>query len=769
MDEILAALEAIESPGSFSTEKTAKADNFEIKLNKIGTLEFPISESQINALIALAQPAKFGWKDQTILDENVRKVWEISKSKLRIGKKQWDKKFAPLLDEIKNELGLPKKSKLVAELHNMLIYEPGHFFKPHQDSEKTDGMVASLVIILPTTHEGGELIIDHRGIKKIHKFKPSKIARMACIAFYADCYHEVKEVTSGYRVSLTYNLILEKYQGQLETLYERDVSSKLTQAVTHYFYPKTVNANRRTPLKMVYLLDHQYTQHSLSWDSLKNADRTRMDALLKIADDLNLDAHLALADMKETWDCEFDYEEYRYRKKNRFHEEEEEEAIPSYITDTDTTLKYWLNREGADAGYQEFSPDHREVCWTGANNHFEPYASEYEGWMGNYGNTLDRWYHRAAIILWRKDDYYPVLFEMDQESFINEIFLLMKSETKRVKLQEMLRHAAPYWQAYAKNHKDEASVLDTMQLALFLNDASISKSLLTAYEMSCFNTRTVDLWATLIKNYGIPWCLDILEAIARKEKAQAIPDFSSLLSTVLQKIESPNLTHWLLTHQFNTLKAIHKNDTHNRFNLRRNEDRRVHEMSDFMMAVINSGNKDSHANVLDYLVDNTTLYPPVLLVELLVKCVSCLKAPNLNSWSYGSFFEYLYEHLTTAYQSGLREKEDWSIKEKSKCSCVKCQVLTDFLKQSKEREKIWPLTQSERFHIESEVKALDVPVNCRTEQTGRPYKLILTKQDNLYYEAEQRYIAIEKAILQLNNLRPLLKPTVDNEESGTAR
>ncbi|HEX5995520.1 MAG TPA: hypothetical protein VFY84_10300 [Jiangellales bacterium] len=29
-----------------------------------------------------------------------------------------------------------------------------------------------------------------------------------------------------------------------------------------------------------------------------------------------------------------------------------------------------------------------------------PYASEYEGYMGNYGNTMDRWYRRAAIVVW---------------------------------------------------------------------------------------------------------------------------------------------------------------------------------------------------------------------------------------------------------------------------------------------------------------------------------------------------------------------------------
>lgn len=34
-------------------------------------------------------------------------------------------------------------------------------------------------------------------------------------------------------------------------------------------------------------------------------------------------------------------------------------------------------------------PDH-EVCATTPSKALEPYESEYEGYMGNYGNTLDR-------------------------------------------------------------------------------------------------------------------------------------------------------------------------------------------------------------------------------------------------------------------------------------------------------------------------------------------------------------------------------------------
>jgi hypothetical protein len=55
----------------------------------------------------------------------------------------------------------------------MLIYKEGQFFDKHQDSEKLENMIASLVIILPSPHIGGNLVITHG--KKSHSFSSENI------------------------------------------------------------------------------------------------------------------------------------------------------------------------------------------------------------------------------------------------------------------------------------------------------------------------------------------------------------------------------------------------------------------------------------------------------------------------------------------------------------------------------------------------------------------------------------------------------------------
>ncbi len=165
LTKIITALEQLETQGAFSAKKTTDSDDLHIEINPIGRLTFPLKPGVVKKLIKEARPATFGWRDKTCLDTNVRDVWKIPKSRVRIDKRRWNKTLKPTVDKLKVELGLPEQSTLRAELHDVLIYAPGQFFLSHQDSEKCDGMVATLVVVLPSPHSGGTLIVDHQGEK----------------------------------------------------------------------------------------------------------------------------------------------------------------------------------------------------------------------------------------------------------------------------------------------------------------------------------------------------------------------------------------------------------------------------------------------------------------------------------------------------------------------------------------------------------------------------------------------------------------------------
>ena len=111
-----------------------------------------------------------------------------------------------MLDRIRRDLGLAAGCRLKAALHNLLIYGPGQFFLAHQDSEKTDHMIGTLVVILPSDFTGGAIVVEHQDQRV--SFRGSG-GQLTFIAFYADCHHEVRPVKDGYRVVLTYNLLVD--------------------------------------------------------------------------------------------------------------------------------------------------------------------------------------------------------------------------------------------------------------------------------------------------------------------------------------------------------------------------------------------------------------------------------------------------------------------------------------------------------------------------------------------------------------------------------
>ena len=73
-------------------------------------------------------------------------------------------------------------------------------------------MLGSLVVIYPTPHEGGELVLRHKDQE--WKFDANTLIAtqsspsLAYVAFYSDIEHEVLKVTNGRRVTVTYNLYL---------------------------------------------------------------------------------------------------------------------------------------------------------------------------------------------------------------------------------------------------------------------------------------------------------------------------------------------------------------------------------------------------------------------------------------------------------------------------------------------------------------------------------------------------------------------------------
>jgi hypothetical protein len=132
---------------------TARTDDVSLEVEGFGRVKFPVTPGAARKLLSLGRPARFGRGEKTLTDPDIRDTWEIPTCLVRA---EWnDAKLKVILATIKEELGLPNGAGLTADLHSLLVYETNQHFLAHQDSEKDDSMIGTLVVTLPSSYTGG--------------------------------------------------------------------------------------------------------------------------------------------------------------------------------------------------------------------------------------------------------------------------------------------------------------------------------------------------------------------------------------------------------------------------------------------------------------------------------------------------------------------------------------------------------------------------------------------------------------------------------------
>ena len=200
-------LHSIDRPGDFCAHGRLFAPMPRLEVEGAGMVSFPVPDAQARALIEAAERAPYGKGPETLVDASVRDCWQIDAEKVRLGGSAWPETFARILDAAAAGLGCPG-GRLDAWLYKLLVYEPGGFFLPHRDTEKTDGMIATLSVSLPVAGVGGELVVRHHDREVAVDMRAEEPSELTFAAFYADCTHEIRPVLEGHRLSLVFNLCL---------------------------------------------------------------------------------------------------------------------------------------------------------------------------------------------------------------------------------------------------------------------------------------------------------------------------------------------------------------------------------------------------------------------------------------------------------------------------------------------------------------------------------------------------------------------------------
>lgn len=750
--QLLAALARIDRPGTFCTSGSLPAVLPGLEVDGLGAIGLPLTASQAEELKPHCEQAPYGKGAETLVDTKIRRVWRLAPERFSLTNPAWTACLAEAVAKVQAELGLERR-KLEAHLYDLLLYEKGGFFLPHRDGEKLDRMVATLVIVLPSAHEGGELIVRHEGQEQTIDFAgPAARFQTRYAAFYADCEHEVKPLHAGFRLCLIYNLTLAKSKKALRAPRSQDHILAVADILRDW------SQAAGGPQKLAVTLAHQYTQDGLAWDALKGVDRARADILAQAARQAGCQAHLALLTLWESGSAEEDYSGYssrrwgRHRRWSDDEEDEEEDAgqhTMGEIYDTSLTAEHWSGPAGERPAFGTIPVEREEIVPPESLTDVEP-EEDYEGYTGNEGMTLERWYRHAAVVIWPDARHFDVLCAAGSRQAVPELARMVsawrkakgaEAATQQQRCREFAKRILARWpenpmRGWREKDEDE-DAFDPLPSLVRLGDPDLIRQYFRDVLVKDATREPAKAMAKAVENHGWATFRAELVTVFDATNGETIERNVRLLERLcvarlrrVTKSEAAAADETCRLLAQSTVAALDGIDTEPapvEWRMARIE--RATLLARLTRALLATGLEDLLSQVVAHALGLPKRYSlhgvqlPALakLGPWLIENLQ-VHSPALSQWIVAC--ERDLESLTAAVP---QPPADFTRDANVACKCRECAELNRFLADPQEREHSFQLRQDRRTHLEQNIRSSKSDLDCTTNTRPRPQILICTK------------------------------------------
>lgn len=214
------------------------------------------------------EPSSHGHGKELVYDETYRLARELRPNRFGLN-------FDPLefTNQVLDTIGILCSMPIGITLYKLNSYTTKGFFRPHKDTPKAGNHVGTLVIALPTDFEGGESILRHKQHEAKFDWSNQKQKQnpgaLSWVFFYSNIEHEILPVTSGHRLTLSYDVYRKPgemhYRPEIQPIRVLDahtlpLSSSLRSSISDPHF--LANGGR-----LAIGLEHEYPLKSKQWST----------------------------------------------------------------------------------------------------------------------------------------------------------------------------------------------------------------------------------------------------------------------------------------------------------------------------------------------------------------------------------------------------------------------------------------------------------------------------------------------------------------------
>ena len=565
-------------------------------------------------------------------------------------------------------------------------------------------MFGTMIVQLPSIYEGGQLVVHHQN--KVKEFDFS--GRVGSFnfhyaAFYADCQHEIKPVNEGNRLCLVYNLV---YSGcvNLAPANNSQMASTIASSIK-----KWASSCDMEPLMMVYLLEHQYCESSLTFNLLKGRDRAVSDVLLQAKKNFNFDIYLAQVNVSQNWSAEDEYS-------------------PDDLLDEDITADHLTSPDGHCVssplclGREYMIPEDRF-------DELDPDEEEFNSYTGNEGATLDRQYHLTALLFW------PPKNRPHSLGIRNMIELFQQQLSMQAGKKELVTAAKELVGACSCCNipcaRDFSAILECLVpiesqeliLDLFKIISSSSSIHVDILTMESFRGNVLKI----ASKFGWSILMSPLQTIFRQLPmySNSITVYTSFLNVLLHSEESKTQREVCCCLADAVVDVVMKiEDSSSQLNF-------VTEL--FICLLKLKSDKLSRSFV------PTLCSKPKAFPVLTVLAPACQQLQKFLSGNKNTPFLDLVSYCISSLEASTRTApvcpQHWSQSVALTCSCQDCKELVLFLQHPSQIQHRFKMGEQRRRHLQDQLRTKACTVTCTTERVGSPHTLVVTKTRAAYQKA----------------------------------